>query len=407
MLRSLHSNLVDSYRQAQVFLRTGAGAGVILFLAALAAIAIANSGLAGAYDSLMHVEIGLSAGDFELSKSFSHWVNDGLMAVFFLLVGLEIKRELLTGELSSPARAMLPAVAAAGGMVVPALIFAVLNHGDEIAMRGWAIPVATDIAFSLGVLALLGSRVPISIKVFLTAVAVIDDLGAIAIIAVFYSDDLQLHLLGYGALLLCAMAAANMLGMKSRLLYLAAGTVLWVLMLKSGIHATLAGVFTALCIPHGKAGAGTDTPLMHLEHSLHTPVTYFIMPLFAFANAGLSLQGIGIATVFTEPLPAGIMFGLLIGKPIGICGAVWLAVRTGIGQLPRGCNWPMILGVALLCGIGFTVSLFIGNLGFLSVDPSLLNTVKAGVLAGSTFAGVIGYFVMLRAIKGKDAGESD
>lgn len=401
MLRTLHTNLVERYQQAQVFLRTSAGAGVLLFLAALAAILAANSFLAHSYEGLIHVEIGISVANYTLSESFGHWVNDGLMAIFFLLVGLEIKRELLTGELSSPTRALLPAVAAAGGMVVPALIFSLLNFGDELAMRGWAIPVATDIAFSLGVLALLGARVPLSLKVFLTAVAVIDDLGAIAVIAIFYSEDLQLNLLGYAVAVLALMAAFNFLGVKARAPYLLAGALLWLLLLKSGVHATLAGVFTAFCIPHGKAGAGSNTPLLRLEHDLHTPVTYFIMPMFAFANAGLSLEGLGVSVLFTEALPAGIMFGLLLGKPIGICGVVWLAVKTGVCQMPRGCNWLMMLGVSFLCGIGFTVSLFIGNLGFDAVDPAFLNKVKAGVLCGSLLAGLAGYFVMLRSLSSK------
>ena len=403
MLRSIHSGVVGRYKQAHVFLRTSAGAGTLLFLAAIAAIVASNTGLSHAYESLMHVDIGFTVAGNTLSESFAHWVNDGLMAIFFLLVGLEIKRELLTGELSSPARALLPAFAAAGGMVAPAAIFTFFNFGNELAMRGWAIPVATDIAFSLGVLALLGSRVPLSLKVFLTAVAVIDDLGAIAIIAIFYSEDLKLNLLGYAVVLLVIMTAINLLGVKSRLPYLLGGAILWLLLLKSGVHATLAGVFTALCIPHGQAGAGTSTTLSRLEHDLHTPVTYFIMPLFAFANAGLSLKGISVATVFTEALPAGILFGLLLGKPIGICCASWLAVKSGIGHLPRGCNWKLMLGVAFLCGIGFTVSLFIGNLGFQEVDPALLNKVKAGVLGGSLLAGLLGYFTMWRALKAKTA----
>ena len=403
MLRRLHTNLVERYQQAQVFLRTSAGAGVLLFLAAIAAILAANSYVAEAYHGLMHVDIGITVAGYTLSESFAHWVNDGLMAIFFLLVGLEIKRELLTGELSSPSRAMLPTIAAVFGMLVPASIFASLNYSDDLAMRGWAVPVATDIAFSLGVLALLGSRVPLSVKVFLTAVAVIDDLCAIAIIAVFYSENLQLNLLGLAVGVLALMGAFNFLGVKSRVPYLLAGAVLWLLLLKSGVHATLAGVFTALTIPHGKDGAGSNTPLMRLEHDLHTPVTYFIMPLFAFANSGLNLEGLSIQGMFTERLPAGIMFGLFFGKPIGICLAVWLAIKLGIASMPRGCNWPMMIGISLLCGIGFTVSLFIGNLGFADVAPELLDTIKAGVLGGSLMAGVTGYFVMWRHLSAQKA----
>ena len=385
-----------------------AASGVLLFAAAVLAIVVANTGLASYYHHALETVIGLHVGGFAIEDPVEKWINDGLMAVFFLLVGLEIKRELLDGELSSLSRSMMPAVAALGGMAAPALIFAALNHHDATLMRGWAIPVATDIAFSLGVLALLGKRVPLSLKVFLTAVAVIDDLLAILIIALFYTAELKA-----GYLLVCAGLLLLMLGFNFRLRlqslwpYLLAGLLLWYFMHKSGVHATIAGVATALCVPHRGRQAGGSSPLARLEHGLHAPVAFGILPLFAFANSGVSFAGLSVAGLFTESLSAGILFGLLLGKPIGICLALLLAVKLGIGPLPRATNWPMMLAMSLLCGIGFTVSLFIGALGFGGLDPALLNQVKAGVLAGSVCAGVLGYLVLLRVLRRRAAETAD
>lgn len=396
---SYRKALFDRYRTMRVFLRTGAGAGVLLFAAALVAVVCANSSLAAAYEHFLHLPIGISVADYEVQETLSHWINDGLMAIFFLLVGLEIKREMLTGELSSLRLALLPTFAALGGMIVPALIFTGFNHADPMAMRGWAVPLATDIAFSLGLLAMLGSRVPLQAKVFLTAVAVIDDLGAIAIIAIFYSADVKLGLLGLCVLVLLVMFLINWAGVVSRFPYLLLGGVLWMIMLESGLHATLAGVLTAMTIPHGTNKAKTSTTLMRLEHSLHNPVTYLILPLFAFANAGVSLVGIEFDTLLLNSLPLGITMGLLFGKPIGICSAVYLAVRTGVCRLPRNTDGMMVVGVSLLCGIGFTVSLFIADLGFgRGEETDLANLAKAGVLTGSLLAGVGGYLVMHRLI---------
>ena len=345
------------------------------------------------------MEIGIRVDRFALTESFAHFVNDGLMAIFFLLVGLEIKRELLTGELSGWRIALLPMLAAAGGVIVPAIIFVTINYGDAVALRGWAVPVATDIAFSLGVLALLGSRVPLALKVFLTAVAVIDDLFAILIIALFYSDDIKVGLLGYGLVALCAMMVLNAAGVRRRSPYLLLGAVLWLCLLKSGVHATIGGVLTALCIPHRtKRAKDVDTPLVQLEHDLHTPVTYMILPLFAFVNAGLSLSGVSADVIFSEKLAAGITFGLFIGKPVGIFLTCLLAVKSGLCRLPTQSTWSMMLAVAFLCGIGFTVSLFIGNLAYLGVEQaSMLNLMKIGVFAGSILSGIAGY-VLLRAM---------
>lgn len=392
----LRKVLFDQYKTVRVFLRTGAGAGTLLFFGALLATVFANSGLAGFYEHFLHLPVALTIGEFSLNKSLAHWINDGLMAIFFLLVGLEIKREMLTGELSSVRLALLPAFAAVGGMLVPALIFAAMNYQDPTAMRAWAVPTATDIAFSLGVIALL-PRVPLQAKVFLTAVAVIDDLLAILIIALFYSAELKVDLLGYCVILVMFMFVLNYLGVKRRLPYLVLGLIMWVFMLKSGIHATIAGVLTALTIPHGKAGGKHQTPLMELEHALHNPVTYLILPLFAFANAGVSLIGLNPAQLLTQSLPLGITLALVLGKPIGIVGFVFLAMKSGICSLPQAVDKPLILGISLLCGIGFTVSLFIGNLAFavgVAEPQELVNQVKFGVLVGSIIAGILGYLVL-------------
>lgn len=389
-------------------LHSPAASGVLLFAAAVLAILVANSGLAPYYHHALESVIGLRIGGFVIEDPVEKWINDGLMAIFFLLVGLEIKRELLTGELSSFSRSMMPTIAAIGGMAAPALIFAGFNYHDAQLMRGWAVPVATDIAFSLGVLAMLGQRVPLSLKVFLTAVAVIDDLLAILIIALFYTAELKLgYLLMCGTLLGLMLACNFLLQTRARAPYLILGALLWYFMHKSGIHATLAGVVTALCVPHlGGMQAGQSSPLNRLEHDLHKGVSFGILPLFAFANSGVSFADLSIGALFTETLSAGIMFGLLLGKPIGICLFLWLAVKLGIGTLPRSTNWPMMVGLALLCGIGFTVSLFIGALGFAALDDALLNQVKAGVLAGSVCAGVLGY-LLLRHLLGTSAAPRD
>lgn len=313
----------------------------------------------------------------------------------YLLVGLEIKRELVEGELSSRAQAMLPAVAAAGGMAGPALIYAFFNWDDSIAMRGWAIPTATDIAFSLGVLSLLGKRVPLALKVFLLAVAVIDDLGAIAIIAVFYTSDLSTVPLLLSLLIIVGLGTLNRYEVCSRTPYLLLGGILWVCVLQSGVHATLAGVAVAFTVPLRMTG-NKKSPLPKLEHDLHTMVTFLILPLFAFANAGVNFSGLS-PSVLLNPLPLGITMGLLAGKAIGITGTVWLMVKSGAATLPRDCSWLAMMGLSLLCGIGFTVSLFIGNLAFAEGNLDMVNFVKLGVIFGSSIAGVLGY-LMLRFI---------
>ncbi|MEP7099184.1 MAG: Na+/H+ antiporter NhaA, partial [Burkholderiales bacterium] len=328
------------------------------------------------------------------SKPLLLWVNDLWMAVFFFVVGLEIKREVLAGELASVKQASLPAVAAVGGMIVPALIYVALNHADAIALRGWAIPTATDIAFALGILMLLGSRVPASLKIFLTAVAIIDDLGAIVVIAAFYTAQLSLPMLaaaGGGIVLLVLLNRAKVMNIGP---YVVIGLLIWVCVLKSGIHATLAGVVTAMAIPlsDGKGGS----PLETAEHALHPWVAFAVLPMFAFANAGVNLQGVSLGTL-AQGIPLGIALGLVLGKAVGVFGASWLLLKLTRGDLPAGASTRQFFGVCVLCGIGFTMSLFIGGLAFVGQDPAYETQVKLGVLGGSLMAGVIGVLLLWSA----------
>lgn len=365
--------------------------GLVLIAAAVAAMIVMNSGLADSYVSALSTKFTISYGDIGLSKPLLLWINDFLMAIFFLLVGCEIKREIVAGNLSSVRAASLPALAAVGGMIVPALIYWGFNAGDPNAMNGWAIPAATDIAFALGVLALLGKRVPTTLKVFLLAVAIIDDLGAIVIIALFYTADLSGLALGITAAVTIAMIAMNRFGVKAVAPYLLLGIVLWVAVLKSGVHATLAGVVVAFCMPLRGKDKDEDGPLLVTEHALVNWVAFGIMPIFAFANAGVSLAGMTPAAVL-EPISAGIAAGLFIGKQIGIVGACALAVMLGISRLPSGISWQQIWGVSLLAGIGFTMSLFIGNLAFDSTEQAA--AVRVGVLSGSIVSAIVGYTIL-------------
>ena len=370
------------------FLDSEAAGGLVLMAAAALALVVANSPLAPAYFGALHAHIG--------PLSVSHWINDGLMAVFFLVVGLEIKRELLDGQLSTWPRRALPGIAAAGGMAVPALIYAAFNWGDPATLRGWAIPSATDIAFALGVLSLLGPRVPASLKVFLAALAILDDLGAVAIIAVFYAGDLSLPDLGLAAAVLAALAALNRFGVSRLSPYMLVGALLWFFVLRSGVHATIAGVALALTIPLRLAPGRPDdvagSPLHRLEHRLHGWVAFGIVPLFGFANAGVSFAGV-TADALLAPLTLGVALGLLVGKLVGVFGAAALAIRAGLADVPMGASWSQLVGVALLCGIGFTMSLFIGLLAFAD-DPALQDEVKIGILLGSGLAGLLGWAVL-------------
>lgn len=369
------------------FIKTEAAGGLVLIGVAVLALAVANSPVAPKYFALLGAKV---AG-----MSVLHWVNDALMAVFFLLVGLEIKRELVDGQLSTWPHRILPGIAALGGMLVPALIFAALSATDAVALRGWAIPSATDIAFSLGVLALLGSRVPVTLKIFLTALAIIDDLGAVAIIAAFYTANLDFMWLSLAAGTAALLFVYNRFKVRHLVFYLATGTLLWFFVQRSGVHPTLAGVALAFTIPIQRSPGHTDqptSPLHILEHAIQPWVAFLIVPLFGFANAGVSLSGMHWLDLL-EPVTMGVAAGLFLGKQIGVFLSVWLAVRFGLASLPRGASWVQLYGVAILAGIGFTMSLFIGLLAF-PASPELQNATKIGVLAGSTLAALTGYAVL-------------
>lgn len=365
-----------------------ASGGLILMAAAVLALVVANSALAPVYFGVL--------GSYVGPLSVQHWINDALMAVFFLLVGLEIKREVLDGQLASWSNRALPGIAALGGMVAPALIYLAFNYHDPAAARGWAIPAATDIAFALGVLSLLGSRVPTSLKVFLTALAIIDDLGAVAIIAVFYTGSISTLDLGLAALVIGGLMLMNRMGVMRLWPYLLAGAVLWVLVLRSGVHATVAGVLLAFTIPLKPAPGRPDdlaqSPLHQLEHALHGVVAFFIIPVFGFANAGVSFAGVTLATLGNN-LTLGVALGLFLGKLVGVFGFAALTIRAGLAELPMGASWAQLLGISLLCGIGFTMSLFIGLLAFAN-DPSLQDAVKIGILMGSVAAGLAGWLLL-------------
>ncbi|MEQ8443344.1 MAG: Na+/H+ antiporter NhaA [Alphaproteobacteria bacterium] len=375
--------------------------GLVLIAAAAAALIVMNSGLAGWYEGLLSTPFTISFGDVGLSKALILWINDFLMAIFFLLVGLEIKREVLIGNLADRKAATLPVVAAVGGMVVPAAIYALFNGGDPDALRGWAIPAATDIAFALGVLALLGTRVPAALKIFLLALAIIDDLGAILIIAIFYTADLSFAALGTGAAVAVGLFLLNRFGVKAIIPYILLGLVLWVAVLKSGVHATLAGVVVAFAIPLRGHETDAEGPLHYLEHALVPWVAFGIMPVFAFANAGVSLAGLSFSDL-AAPIPAGIALGLFLGKQLGVFGCAFLAVRAGLCTLPSGVNWIQIYGAGLLAGIGFTMSLFIGNLAFATPDDAA--AVRIGVLSGSILSALCGYLLLRFGSLEKPAG---
>lgn len=375
------------------FLRLEAASGILLLIAAIAAMIVENSPLKFLYDALLNTPVEIKIGAFEIAKPFLLWVNDGLMAIFFFLIGLEIKRELLAGELSDPSKMLLPVIAAIGGMAMPAVIYSYINWGDPVAMKGWAIPSATDIAFALGVLALLGSRVPLALKVFLMTLAIIDDLGAIVIIAIFYTTDLSTLSLSIAAVCLAILYAMNRKGVLALAPYLLVGLVLWAAVLKSGVHATLAGVLTAFFIPFKKEQGQQQTQLERLEHDLHPAVAFGILPLFAFMNAGISFDGLGIDSLL-HPVPLGIGLGLFIGNQVGVFGFSWIAIKLGIAKMPEAVSWGQLYGVALLCGIGFTMSLFIGSLAFEQGGPDYAVDDRLGILVGSLLSGILGYLVL-------------
>ncbi len=426
----------------QEFMHNSASSGIVLMIVTVLALAVANSPLAASYDTLLHTYIGITVGTFQLKYSLLHWINDGLMAVFFFLVGLEIKREILVGELSNLRAALLPIIAAIGGVTVPALLYVLCNIGKP-GMAGWAVPMATDIAFALGLLAILGSGVPFGLKVFLTAVAIVDDLMAVMVIALFYSGGINFTALAIGFGFLGMLLIANRFGVRTTVFYAVLGICVWLAFLQSGVHATIAGVLVAWTIPARNRIDSTlflqearhildefeqspaspspmlsdevqqhavihleevcedvQAPLQKLEHSLHAWVQFAIMPVFAFANAGVAFS-LSSLTGSAATIPLGVIVGLVVGKPIGILAASWLAVRTGIAELPAGVNWRHMTGVGFLAGVGFTMSLFIASLGF---DTSeLLDAAKTGILMASVIAGTIGYLLLRRAGSEKSA----
>lgn len=366
------------------FFKMESAGGILLVIAAAIAMTIANSPLGETYQSVLHTYV--------FGMSVSHWINDGLMAVFFLLIGLEVKRELLEGALKSKETAIFPAIAAVGGILAPALIYVAFNANDPEAISGWAIPAATDIAFALGIMALLGKRVPVSLKVFLLAVAIIDDLGVVVIIALFYTGDLSTMALLVGFIMTGVLFMLNAKEVTKLTPYMIVGAILWFAVLKSGVHATLAGVVIGFAIPL-KGKLGEHSPLKHMEHALHPYVAFGILPLFAFANAGISLEGVSMSGL-TSMLPLGIALGLLVGKPLGIFTFSWAAVKMGVAKLPEGVNFKHIFAVSVLCGIGFTMSIFISSLAFGNVSPEFDTYARLGILMGSTTAALLGYALL-------------
>lgn len=384
-------------RGALKFIHHEASGGVILLLAAIVAMVLANSALAPLYGALLDTHVSVRIGEAGLDKNLLHWINDGLMVVFFFHVGLEIKRELVEGELSSLKQAALPAIGALGGMVMPAIVYTIFNTSDAHAMRGWAIPTATDIAFAVGVLSFVGSRIPASLKIFLLALAIIDDLGAIVIIALFYTANLSLTALALAGVGIAGLVILNARGVTRTAAYVLVGAFVWLCVLKSGVHATLAGVVTAFAIPLTpiEGNGRTDSLAARLQESLHPWVTFGVLPAFAFANAGVSLSGLGMEQLLA-PIPLGIAAGLLFGKPIGIFLFSRIAIAIGLGARPEGATWLQLFGVGIVGGIGFTMSLFIGMLAF--PEPTHAADIRIGVLAGSICSAILGY-VLLRNLK--------
>ncbi len=382
------------------FLQMESSGGILLITAALIAIVFANTPMAGVYHAFLETPFTFSYGEFGISKPLILWINDGLMAIFFLMVGMEIKRELVEGELSTVGQAVLPFFGAAGGMIVPALIYVYFNWGSEETMRGWAIPSATDIAFSLAILGLFGSRAPLALKIFLTAVAVIDDLGAIVIIALFYTSKISLASLIIAGLCFIVLLILNLKGTRKFAPFIVVGLIMWVAVLKSGVHATIAGVVLGFMIPLKVTLPNGKSMLKYMEHGLHSWVAYLILPLFAFANSGVDFSGISVDHL-KDPVPLGIALGLFVGKQLGIFLFASVLILAGFTRLPERCTWMQFYGVCILCGIGFTMSLFIGGLAFNSTF--LLTETRLGVLLGSFASGVMGYIWLSIALRGGDA----
>ena len=377
------------------FFKMESAVGILLIIATILAMLMANSPLANTYELMMDTPVVVMFGQFSIAKPLLLWINDGLMALFFFMVGLEIKREVVEGSLSDKSKLAIPAFAAFGGMLVPALVYVYFNWGNEATMQGWAIPMATDIAFALGVLSLLGKRVPMQLKVFLLALAIIDDLGAIIVIAIFYTSHMSFLSLAIAVIMILALFIMNKNGVVNNTAYILVGIVLWTAVLKSGVHATLAGVILGLMIPI----KGNKESFHKLEHSLYAPVNFVILPLFAFANAGIGFSTVGLKD-FTDSMTVGIVFGLFIGKQVGVLLFTFIANQLRLGSLPEGVTWGSVYGLAILSGIGFTMSLFIGSLAFECHEGVCYDLVdyRMGILLGSFISGVIGYLVLLKTL---------
>jgi NhaA family Na+:H+ antiporter len=392
MQNSNNNSIID-------FFKLESAGGILLIFAALLGMLCANTFLAEYYELLLSTPVEIRVGALNIAKPLLLWINDGLMAIFFFLVGLELKRELVEGELSDKRNIILPGVGAIGGMLFPALIYLYFNH-DSMARDGWAIPAATDIAFALGALSLLGSRVPISIKIFLTSLAIFDDVGAILIIAIFYTSKISLTALIVVACCIPVLALLNRRNVISSSPYILIGIIMWIATLKSGVHATLAGVVMAMFIPMRSKKDPSVSPLITLEHDLHSIVAFFVLPVFAFANAGISFAGVGIEQVL-HSASIGIALGLFVGKQIGIFGCCWLAVKLSFAKLPEGMSWSGLYGTAALCGIGFTMSLFIGSLAFEGNGHNMFFDERLGIVIGSLVSGLFGYLILCKALPHK------
>jgi len=380
------------------FFKLESAGGILLIVAAFLALVSANSPLSSYYELILSTPVEVRIGTLEVAKPLLLWINDGLMAVFFFLVGLELKRELIEGELSDKRNIILPGFGAIGGMLAPALIYLYFNADDPIAAQGWAIPSATDIAFALGILSLLGSRVPTSLKIFLTSLAIFDDIGGILIIAFFYTSKISLLALMIGLGCIITLFILNRCNVVSKSMYVLIGVIMWTATLKSGVHATLAGVIMAMFIPMKSNKDPSVSPLKEMEQDLHAAVAFFILPVFAFANAGISFTGLGLEHVL-HPVPMGIALGLFVGNQIGVFGFCWLAIKLGLARLPQGMSWLTLYGTSALCGVGFTMSLFIGSLAFEETGVNMLFDERIGIVIGSLMAGVLGYLVLRISLK--------
>lgn len=386
-----------TYLQTDRLFQSESIGGILLMASALLALVLANTPLSTYYDMIITTPVHIRIGLLQIAKPLLLWVNDGLMAGFFFLVGLELKRELLIGELSDKSKIILPVMGAIGGMLVPSLIYLAINSHDPVAMKGWAIPAATDIAFALGILSLLGSRVPVSLKILLTSLAIFDDIGAIVIIAVFYTDSISLASLGVACFCITVLFLMNRRGQEKLGFYFFIGSIMWVALLKSGVHATLAGVLLAMFIPMHSRKEPNRSPLRELEHDLHSTVNYIVLPIFAFSNCGINLSNVTM-DFFLHGVPVGIALGLFIGKQLGIFVFIGLGILLGLSTMPRGMTWTSLYGMSILCGIGFTMSLFIGSLAFNQTAAELVFDERLGIIAGSLLSGIVGMLILKKAL---------